>query len=237
MTQDTQQGAQRLRELPRSGLRAMYAAAAEAIASLTAMAERGTNPTTEAINGAAVVEEWAHFPHSDVVDPATHSRYYYHAHSADERVPGEHGHFHTFVRTANSAGSADAFAHLIGISTDASGGVFRLFTVNRWVTDETWFDAEVVCRLLDRFDLTNTDSSPDLNRWVQAIVRMFRPQIEDLIRARDVSVAAFREAHPGEDVLEDRDLRVTSDMSVDFLEQIRAIELALSGDEASSPAA
>jgi hypothetical protein len=237
VTQDTQQGAQRLRGLPRSELLAMYAAAAEATACLAAMAGRGTNPATEAISGAAVVEEWAHFPHSDVVDPATHSRYYYHAHSADERVPGEHGHFHTFVRTADSAGSADAFAHLIGISTDASGGVFRLFTVNRWVTDETWFDADVVCCLLDRFDLTNTDSSPDLNRWVQAIMRMFRPQIEHLIRARDASVAAFRDAHPSEDVFENRALRVTSDMSVDLLAQIRAIELALSGDEASSPTA
>jgi hypothetical protein len=229
--------AQHLRGLPRSELLAMYAAAAEATACLTTMAERGTNPATEAIDGAAVVEEWAHFPHSDVVDPATQSRYYYHSHSADERVPGEHGHFHTFVRTADSAGSADAIAHLVGISTDASGGLMRLFTVNRWVTDETWFDADAVCSLLARFDLNSTESSQDLNRWVQAIMRMFRPQIEHLIRARDASVAAFRDTHPGEDVLENRALRVTSDMSVDFLEQIRAIEFALTGDEASEPAA
>ena len=234
------QSVQHLRGLPRSELLAMYAAAAEATASLAAMAERGTNPTTEAINGAAAVEEWAHFPSSDTVDPATHSRCYYHAHSADERVPNEHGHFHTFVHTAGADGKIDAhspFAHLIGISTDASGGLFRLFTVNRWVTDETWFDGDVVCSLLDRFDLSNNDSSRDLNRWVQAIVRMFRPQIEELIRTRDDCVAAYRSAYPGEDVLENRALRVTSDMSVDFLEQIRAIELALADDKASGSAA
>jgi len=237
VTQDTQQGAQHLRGLPRPELLAMYAAAAEATACLAAMAGRGTNPATEAISGAAVVEEWAHFPHSDVVDPATHSRYYYHAHSADERVPGEHGHFHTFVRTMDSAGSADAIAHLVGISTDASGGLMRLFTVNRWVTDETWSDADVVCSLLDRFDLTSIESSHDLNRWVQAIMRMFRPQIEHLIQTRDTTVAAFRDAHPDEDVLENRALRVTSEMPVDFLAQIRAIELALASGDASGPAA
>jgi len=230
----TNQSAQHLRGLPRSKLLAMYAAAGEATACLAAMAERGINPTTEAINGASAVEEWAHFPPSDTVDPATYSRVYYHAHSADERVPGEHGHFHTFVHTADADGKIDArspFAHLIGISTDASGSLIRLFTVNRWVTDETWFDAEAVCSLLDRFDLTSTESSNDLNRWVQAIMRMFRPQIEYLIRSRDPTVAAFRDAHPDEDVFENRALRVTSEMPVDFLAQIRAIELALAGDE------
>jgi len=239
-TSNTTPDSQSLRGLPRSELLAMYTAAGEATACLAAMAGRGINPTTEAINGAPAVEEWAHFPPSDTVDPTTYSRVYYHAHSADERVPGEHGHFHTFVHTVDADGKIDAhspFAHLIGISTDAAGNLIRLFTVNRWVTDETWFDAEIVCSLLDRFHLTNTESSSDLNRWVQAIMRMFRPQIEHLIRSRDTAVAAFHAAHPDKDVLENRALRVPSEMPVDFLAQIRAIELALTGDEAPEPAA
>ncbi len=50
------------------------------------------------LSGADVVEEWAHFPPGDVIDAFTQSQYYYHAHAAEERVAGEHGHFHTFVR-------------------------------------------------------------------------------------------------------------------------------------------
>ena len=41
--------------------------------------------------------EWDHYPDGDVYDFETHGQYYYHAHPKEER-PGEHGHFHTFLR-------------------------------------------------------------------------------------------------------------------------------------------
>jgi len=102
-----------------------------------------------------------------------------------------------------------------------------LFTTNRWVTGEAWYDADAVIGMLVRFDMTVERSSPELNRWMTAVIRMFRPQIEDLIRARDARVAQFQAAHPGSDVFEDRALQATSEMPVDFLAQIRAIEAAL----------
>ncbi len=124
--------------------------------SLAALAEAGKNPVTEVLGGADVVEEWSHFPPGDVIDTSTQSQYYYHAHAAEERVAGEHGHFHTFVRPqkldptlAPAALSTNAkpddpaswVMHLVGISTDASGRLIRLFTTNRWVTDEAWYGA------------------------------------------------------------------------------------------------
>jgi Domain of unknown function (DUF6969) len=232
----------RLRQLQREELLAMYDPAAEATECAAALAERGANPVTEALAGATVVEEWMHFPPGDVIDPQTHSQFYYHAHAAEERAAGEHGHFHTFLRPrkidpalkpAAVADLPDAsdepawIVHLVGISTDASGRLIRLFTTNRWVTGEVWFDADSVISLLDRFDMTVETPSRDLNRWVTAVVHMFRPQIEDLIRARDEHVAQFWRAHPGSNVFEDRALQVTSEMPVDVLAQIRAIEAAL----------
>lgn len=202
----------------------MYDAAAEAVACAAALADNGTNPVTEVLQGAVAVDEWAHFPASDVVDETTRSRFYYHAHAADEREAGEHGHFHTFAQPPAVAG---AVTHLVGLSTDASGRLIRLFTTNRWVTGEAWFDADTVIGLLDRFDVTREEPSPALNRWVSAVVHMFKPQIADLLRARDARVADYKAAHPESDVLEDRALRVTSEMPVDFLAQIRAIEAAL----------
>ncbi len=213
----------------------MYDAAVEATECAAALAHNATNPVTEALGGATVVEEWMHFPEGDVVDPHTHSQFYYHAHAAEERAGHEHGHFHTFIRPrkidpaldpvslADASTDQNACTHLVGISTDASGRVIRLFTTNRWVTGEVWYDADAVISLLDRFDITVDSPSLDLNRWVSAVMRMYRPQIADLIRARDVAVAS----HPGDNVFEDRTLQVTSEIPVDFLEQIRAIEAAL----------
>ena len=230
----------RLRRLPRAKLEGMYAAAAEAVASARALADEGANPVTAVLQGASIVEEWAHFPAGDVIDPDTHSQFYYHAHAASERAAGEHGHFHTFVRpkaimpqsqplaAPESSGDEAAWiAHLVGISVDASGRIIRLFTTNRWVTGEAWYDAEAVIGMLDRFDMTGDAPSRALNRWIGAVVRMYEPQIADLLRARDARVAAFRAAHAGSDVLEDRALQVTSEMPVDFLAQIRAIEASL----------
>ncbi len=226
---------ERLKQLPRDELLAMYDAAAEATQCAATLAQIDTNPVTEALGGATVIEEWMHFPDGDVVDPRTHSQFYYHAHAAEERVAGEHGHFHAFVRprkidpalapvaAAGPSNDDNACTHLAGISTDASGRVIRLFTTNRWVTGEAWYDADTVILLLDRFDITTETPSRELNRWVSAVIRMFRPQIEDLIRARDVAVAS----HASDNVFEDRTLQVTSEIPVDFLEQIHAIEFAL----------
>lgn len=226
---------ERLKQLPRDELLALYDAAAEATECAAALAQIGTNPVTEALGGATVIEEWMHFPDGDVIDPRTHSQFYYHAHAAEERVAGEHGHFHTFIRprkidaalapvaAAGPSNDDNTCTHLAGISTDASGRVIRLFTTNRWMTGEAWYDADAMISLLDCFDITVEAPSRDLNRWVGAVMRMFRPQIEDLIRARDVAVAS----HASDNVFEDRTLQVTSEIPVDFLEQIRAIELAL----------
>ena len=234
----------RLRALPRAELDAMYDAAAEATGCIRALADNGTNPVTEVLGGAGIVEEWAHFPPGDVVDAQTHSQYYYHAHAAHERVANEHGHFHTFVRPKSllpslepAAGAERAraddpaawVAHLVGISTDASGRPIRLFTTNRWVTDEVWYRGDDVIGMLDCFDVAIDKPSPELNRWVTAMVQMFRPQIVDLIRVRDSKVAEYRAAHPERDVFEDRELQIVSEMPVDFLAQIMAIETALAG--------
>ena len=232
----------RLRRLGRDELLAMYAAAADVTESMAALAQAGKNPVTEVLGDVAVVEEWAHFPPGDVFDAATQSQYYYHAHAAEERVAGEHGHFHTFMRPQKvdptlmplalpaNASRDDQGAwiiHLIGISTDASGRLIRLFTTNRWVTGEAWYNAEAVIGMLDYFEMTVERPSPALNSWVTGVIGMFRPQIVDLIRARDETIKHQRRAHPDRDVFEDRALQVTSEAPVDFLAQLRAIEAAL----------
>lgn len=232
----------RLRGLPRDELLAMYDAAAEVTECLAALADQGKNPVTEVLDGADVVEEWAHFPPGDVIDPVTQSQFYYHAHAAEERVDNEHGHFHTFVRPQRlcperlpvalpdgATSQQDAFwiTHLVGISSDASGRLLRLFTTNRWVTDEVWYGADDAIRMLARFDMTVERPSAALNRWVSAVVRMYRPQIEDLLRARDAAVARHLAGHPERAVFEDRALQVTSETPIDFLAEVRAIEAAL----------
>ena len=67
-----------------------------------------------------------------------------------------------------------------------------------------------------------------LNRWISAMFRLFRPQMVELLLARDAAIMNWRRRHRGKvHVFEDRRLEVTSAAAIDVAAQIERIELAL----------
>jgi hypothetical protein len=202
-----------------------------------------------------LASEWRHYPAGEVYDPKSHAQYFYHAHPANGRPAGEHGHFHTFLRAdgmpdgtaplilpeiavANvpalppqapplKHGTREEVSHLVAIAVDLRGEPIRLFTTNRWVTGETWYRADDVIRMLDRFAIFGFGPSETLNRWISATLRLFRPQIAALLRTRDDNVMAWRRRHRTY-VFEDPALEVTSsvDISIEtqlaFLDRVRS---------------
>ena len=74
---------------------------------------------------------------------------------------------------------------------DASGWPMRLFTTNRWVTDEAWASAPDVLVLADRVVRSHRPADA-LGRWLFAQLDLFRPQIEVLLRRRDARLRALR---------------------------------------------
>lgn len=220
-------------------LRRIEKAGALAIECEDALAETQHNVVTEMLRHQGEFTEWKHYPKGDVFDRKSHAQFYYHAHSVDERVDGEHGHFHTFIRGGGISADVqpaalpdfvmpakrnDLICHIVGISMDIYGQAFRLFTTNRWVTGETWFDAPDVIRLVDGFRIDHTQPSWPTNRWISAMVTVFRPQIEALIHARDIAMTAWAEQHPDETIHDDRNLNVTSEMWISLDEQLDAVE-------------
>ncbi len=206
------------------------------------LAKGGSNLVADLLRGQGTFTQWNHYPKGDVYDRETHGQYYYHAHPSDLRG-GEHGHFHTFVRAAGMPGSmqparlpADlkrplgdkALSHVIGISMDKRGHPIRLFAVNRWVTGESWYMAGDVIALLDRFAITHAVPSWPVNRWIGAMVRLFRPQIEWLLHERDDAVRVWQAGNPdsGTPVWEDRQLEVTSSIDISVAAQIGLVRAA-----------
>ncbi|UTW10528.1 DUF6969 family protein [Marinobacterium rhizophilum] len=205
--------------------------------ALQALSRGGTNVVAEILKGQGTFYEMNHFPEGDVFDDQSHCQYYYHAHRED----GEHGHFHTFVRRPvmpadmrPSAGFAhtepwpegdDELAHLICISMDSWGLPAGLFATNRWVTDQTWYSAEDSIRLLDAFAVDHARPNLAVNQWLTQFMRLYRPQIAALLRHRDRVIAAWQQAHPGQDVLEDRTLEITGYLAVDTQGWISELEV------------
>jgi hypothetical protein len=245
--------------LGRATLEAMAAAGGEMMECRRVLARTGDTVVTEVLGRAPDAVEWGHYPAGDVYDPLSHAQYFYHVHPPAERLPGEHGHFHAFLRPRgmpvgtrplimpelaiadapaapvappapqpNQGADNDEFSHLAAIAVNAAGEPVQLFTTNRWVTGETWYAAADVAAMLDRFVIDLAQPSWPLNRWVTALFALFRPQLIELVHARDETVMSFRRRRRGKvHVFEDRRLELTSTIDIDVDEQIHRVALAL----------
>ena len=221
----------------RAELEVMLAAGEEILECYRVLKKAGLNVVGEALKGQGEFVQLNHYPKGDVFDHDTHSQFYYHAHR-----PDEHGHFHTFLRqkgmpagirpvpaaaTRDWPKGDDALSHIVAISMDRYGYPVGLFTTNRWVTAETWYAARDVCAMVDRFAIDHAYPSWPVNRWLTAMVRLFRPQIKSLLFERDARLRAWEVEHPSSDVFEDRGLELMSELPVDVERQIRAVRAAL----------
>ena len=220
---------------------ALFEAGVEVLECRRVLLRGGLNVVGEVLRGHDAFVEMEHYPPDDVFDADSHAQYYYHAH----RGAAEHGHFHTFLRAGGmpngvapaQAGQAsepwpegeEAISHLVAVSMDAWGEPIGLFACNRWVTGESWYAAEDVIRMLERFEIDHAWPSWPANRWLGAMLRLYRPWIEGLLRHRDAVVAAWQRAHPGTDVFEDRALEITGHMPVSVPALMTALEAGLAG--------
>jgi hypothetical protein len=213
------------------------------------LSARGSNIACEAAAGDDSLDNWRHYPAEDGYDPVSHAQYFFHRHPDDDAV--EHGHFHLFLRAegmpegtlplllpesaiANlptppqaaptKRGARDEVSHLVAIGVDRDGEPVRLFTTNRWVTGETWYRAEDVIRMLDRFALDAAEPAGIVNDWLTAMVRLYRPEIAMLLRERDRTVMDPRRRRRRFDVFEDPRIEVTSSLAVDLDARLNAVD-------------
>lgn len=228
-----------IESLPRERLDAMLAAGEEILECYRVLGKGGLNIVGELLKGQGTFYEYDHYPKGDVYDEEFGSQYYYHAHREDQN---EHGHFHTFLRAGAIPDGVtpvpydgdepwptgdEALSHLVSISMDPRGFPIAMFATNRWVTAEAWYRAADVIDMVDRFRIDHANPSWPTNRWITAMMRLFRPQIVALLEHRDAVVDAWTRDHPGGDVYEDRDLEVTGWLAISVDDQLGAVRRAL----------
>lgn len=199
----------------------------------------GSNIVWDILRHSEKFYEWDHYPEGDVYDADGHAQYYYHAHDKinDSRLP-EHGHFHLFLRTEGmpaaispepiaaafpSEGDKEDYSHLIAIAMDKHGYPIRLFTTNRWVTGETWYQAEQVCMMLDQFQIDHAWPSWPTNIWLTAMVKFFKPQIKQLIRGRDQIIQKKLEENHAHNIFEDRELEIITYLDISITQQMEML--------------
>lgn len=228
-----------LSSLPRADLERMLEAGREVAECHRVLAKGGLNVVGEVLKGQGQFLKLDHYPKGDVYDRDSHAQYYYHAHR-----DGEHGHFHCFLRargmpeglqpvteaaTRSWPKGDHALAHIVAISMDRKGFPLRMFTTNQWVTGETFYPAPAVERMIDRFVIDHANPSWPTNRWITAIMRLFRPQIAALVAARDIELADRARRFPDRDVYDDREFETITEIAIDPAAQVEQVERALRG--------
>lgn len=203
------------------------------IKTITAMAREGRPLMLRVLPGEGA-HFWEHYPDDDARDSRTRSRWYYHVHAPGERDPAEHGHFHLFLHRSQIDPAATPLAipsegenapahvaHIAGLSIDRSGIPISWFATNRWVTDEFLYPAETVIAHLGRYDVDNTPEDPLVNRFLTAMVALYREELADLLHERDSKLAGIIREHgssayeAGDDLLATR--AIDLDAKIDSL--------------------
>ena len=177
-----------------------------------------------------------HYPDGDRIDYDSGSQYFYHCHREDEATQ-EHGHFHTFLRYKKipkriqpallpdwDKNMDNPMAHIVAIAMDCYGKPIRLFTVNRWVTDETWYDCQHAADFIHQYTFKCKKEEDAywwaLDKWVESMLHLFAPQIIWLQKERDRKIEAWQKKYPKRNAYQDTALEEISTIPIDITTQV-----------------
>lgn len=202
-------------------------AAEVVIDTITAMASEG-RPLMTRVLPAGDVLHWAHYPDDDARDEHTRSRWYYHVHAPGDRDPAEHGHFHLFLHRTQMTGPVEPQAaplegeeapaqvtHIAGLSIDHSGIPLAWFATNRWVTDEFLYPADTMAAHLRRYNVDATPEDSLVNRFLTAMVALYRSELAALLHRRDEALAKLVQAGGRSAYEADNDILATCPIDLD----------------------
>ncbi len=190
------------------------------IRCLLELAENETNPVLQVISCDKAVEENKKYPADLLQFNQSGWRAYYHCHPAtragNHNFPGEHGHFHIFVRTKNEP---EEWAHLVALAMDDMGQPLGWFTVNQWVTGESWQDAEL---LADKLRDIPYDSQTELTEcWLLSLLSLDKNSVRELLKNRDKILNKMKNLADGIDIRQNKDIYLLSETTINLKEQLQ----------------
>lgn len=182
-------------------------------------------------------ERMSHYPAGDRIDKKSGGQYFYHCHREDFETT-EHGHFHCFLRYKYipkrikplMVSDWDRYidnpmTHLVAIGMSQQGMPIRLFSVNRWVTSEIWYDSVHTPYFIKHFQMNVNDQSywSILDKWVEGMLHLFLPQISWLNAQRDQIIQLHQQKNLEDNIFLNKELEELSSIQIDLQKQIEWI--------------
>lgn len=184
------------------------------IRCLLEMADAETNPVLELIDLNKPLEENKKYPPDLLQFNHTGWRAYYHCHPAsragNHRFQGEHGHFHLFVRTQTEP---ETWSHLVALSIDPMGQPLGWFTVNHWVTGETWESSRDLVKYL--LNIPYDSQSRLVECWLLSLLALSHDLVDVVLHERD-KVIEEKQSEEGSDIKQHKGLYLLSEISMEL---------------------
>ena len=197
---------------------------------LLEMAEAETNPVLLVIDPDLPLEENKKYPADLLQFNQTGWRAYYHCHPANRagnhRFQGEHGHFHIFVRTEREP---EKWSHLVALAMNNMGQPLGWFTVNHWVTGETWQDSDILSKYMesipyDQLEHQKGNISNIVERWILSLLSVSREQVKTVLQERDKILQQKEQNQPESNIKQDKGLYLLSEIPIDLMDLLKMSE-------------
>lgn len=193
-----------LQRLPTDRLKKMWKAGKEVENWQLILKKTDSTFLSEFMKSQRGLRQMTHLPIGGVVDPDSHSHYYYQANRGEE-----FGHFHLYYDLPSKKQGS---VHLVAVSTDAKGRPMRLFLPTTKHTNNRYCSYKEISKYLDRFRVDHAYPSWVCNQYLSALVQLFYPQILMMVEERD---RLFKDA---------LDTNILSEVPISIPAQIKAIE-------------
>lgn len=154
---------------------------------LVELGEQSSNPVLQVLDNTLDILQQKKYPKELLHFNGTGWRAYYHCHTNKDDInhlfDAEHGHFHIFTQLTEHP---ETWTHVVALSIDEMGQPLRWFMVNHWVTGEKWCDAGTLTTQLQC--IAFKEQKTLLERWLLAIVALYKDEIVELLTLRDQSL-------------------------------------------------
>jgi len=178
-------------------------------------ARKKTNPVIAVLPDNGVVEFDRKYPSPMPSFSGLGIRTYYHCHTSKSRPGTEHGHFHIFIKIDEKH-----WCHLAGLSMDNLGQPIAWFTVNHWVTGETWATADILEQRLKNLLSEDKHKLSLVEQWLLSMIRFYQQSINHLLKERDQQLNTYLSEKTLEEVRDDRAIYFLSLHNINLLNDL-----------------
>ena len=102
------------------------------------------------------------------------------------------------------------------------GQPLQWFTVNQWVTGESWNQAKQLEYHLDKLLAKKTPELGLVETWMLAMLEFYRKTVKEILTERDQKIKTFSQDQNNDKALQDRSIYLLSQQDINLLSDLES---------------